>query len=112
MIDSTTAAKQLERLSGLAFFPKEAPAKKELRLAIECAITEAIAAAAVSEWLAESSQCPTPSEIRRLINAKQEQLIADRRSCELCGGAGWITVFRGGLSGARECECRKALVKA
>ncbi len=112
MIDSTTAAKHMERLSGLSFFPKEAPAKKELRLAIEIAITEAIAAAAISEWLSESAQCPTPAEIRRLINAKQERLIEDRWHCELCGGVGWITVFRGGLSGARECECRKALVKA
>ena len=69
MIDKTQAIQQLERLSGLDFFPKEKPAKKELVLALQSAITEDIAAQFVSDWLAESNTCPKPAEIRRAINA-------------------------------------------
>ena len=94
MIPSTTAARQLERLSGLDFFPREAPAKKELRLAIECAITEQIAASVVSEWLAESNTCPKPAEIRRLINSRQEDIREQRRNCPECDGTGFVTVWK------------------
>lgn len=94
MIDPATAARQLERLAGLDFFPRDAPAKKELRLAIECALTEALAAAVVSDWLAESNICPKPAEIRRMINSKQEQALEQRRNCPKCEGVGAITVWK------------------
>ncbi len=94
MIDSKTAARQLERLAGLDYFPKEAPAKKELRLAIECALTEQIANSVVSDWLAESNNCPKPSEIRRLINARQEAIIEQRRNCPICDGVGFVTIWK------------------
>ena len=93
MIPSTVAARQLERLSGLDFFPREAPAKKELRLAIECSITEQIAASVVSEWLTESNVCPKPAEIRRLINSRQEDIREQRRNCPECDGVGFVTRY-------------------
>ncbi len=81
MIDKSIAARQLERLSGLNFFPKEAPAKKELLLAMQVALTEDIAAQVVSDWLAESGECPKPADLRRNINARQEGLLEQRRRC-------------------------------
>ena len=94
MIDKTTAARQLERLSGLDFFPREAPAKKELLLAMQDAVSEAVAAQVASDWLRESSACPKPSELRRAINAAQESLLEQRRECQTCGGQGAVTVWR------------------
>mgnify|MGYP001165934442 CR=1 FL=1 len=94
MIDKATAARQLERLTGLDFFPREAPAKKELLLAIQDAVNEAVAAQVISDWLRESSACPKPAELRRAVNAAQESLLEQRRECQTCGGQGAVTVWR------------------
>lgn len=94
MIDQAQAIKQLERLSGLDFFPKEKPARKELVLALQCAITDDIAAQVVSEWLAESNVCPKPAELRRLIYSRQEAILENLRKCHMCGGSGILTVWR------------------
>ena len=93
MIDKTTAARQLERLSGLDYFPREAPAKKELLLALQCAMVEDVAAQVVTDWLAESGECPKPADLRRNINSRQEGLMEQRRKCETCGGTGYLTRY-------------------
>ena len=93
MIDKAIAARQLERLTGLNFFPKEAPAKRELLLAMQCAIAEDIAAQVVTDWLSESTECPKPAELRRNINTHQEQMRQHQRHCSVCGGTGYLTRY-------------------
>lgn len=67
MIDATTAAEQLERLTGLNFYPQTAAAKKELRLVLEQAATSEIAKNTVTDWLNESTDCPKPAQLRAMI---------------------------------------------
>ena len=68
MIDSKFAAQQLERLAGLNFFPKgagEKAALKELRLALECAASDAIGKRVVDDWLRNEADAPKPAQLRR-----------------------------------------------
>lgn len=93
MIDQNQAIRQLERLSGLDYFPKDKPARRELMLAMQCAITEDIAAQVVSDWLSESGECPKPADLRRNIYSRQEGLLEQRRKCPACNGAGFTTCY-------------------
>ncbi len=91
MIDSTTASKQLERLSGLDFYPRnDKPALKELRLAAESANSPQILAAVVDEWLAEHADCPKPVHLRRAIWARQEPEPMASLDCPDCHGDGVV----------------------
>lgn len=94
MIDSRMAAEQLGRLSGLDFFPKEKPAQKELRLAIEIAATEGIAERIVSDWLRYNTVSPKPSELRHLCYDENERHKQNLARCERCGGSGFTTVHK------------------
>lgn len=106
MIDAKIASRQIERLKGLNFFPTEAPALKELRLAAECAASEAILVAAVGSWLGDTSSvrkdsgelastsCPKPAELRRILYGLNEQHNESLTKCRKCGGAGANTVWR------------------
>jgi len=91
MIDSRVAAEQLQRLSGLDYFPKEKPAQKELRLAIEVATTEGIAEKIISDWLRYSSGSPKPSELRHLLYEENERHTVQLSQCGRCGGDGFLT---------------------
>ncbi len=93
VIDQNQAIRQLERLSGLDYFPKDKPARRELMLALQCAITEDIAAQVVTDWLAESGECPKPANLRHNINSRQEALVEQRRRCDTCGGSGFVTRY-------------------
>ncbi len=102
MIDSTTASKQIQRLCGLDFFPKNEPAAlKELRLAAESAATPAILVSVVDSWLREQTQCPKPAELRRIIWGRQELPKPDEK-CE-CSGTGmlirWVLSWNGEENG-------------
>ena len=94
MIDPKEAAKQVQRLSGLDFFPKEAAAQKEMRLALECAASDAIAASVVTDWLATASDAPKPAELRRMAYDLNERFKEQVGRCKACSGSGFVTVWR------------------
>jgi len=51
--------------------------------------------------------CPAPFELRELaacVATGQEELRADPL-CQICGGDGWRTITRSGLSGVERCKC-------
>lgn len=81
MIDSKFAGQQIDRLSGLSFFPKATKgdtagqaAYKELRLALECAASEAIGKIVIDDWLRNNADAPKPAELRGLAYAENERL--------------------------------------
>jgi len=81
MISSTFATEQIQRLSGLSFFPtpkKGDPASiaahKELRLALECAATDSIGKIVVDDWLKNNADAPKPAELRRAAYDENERL--------------------------------------
>lgn len=90
MISETASKNQAARLVGLDFFPKEAPARRELMLAIQIADTEEIAAGVITDWLEESRECPKPSDMRRLIGDRNRAVGITRRDCSICQGAGQL----------------------
>ena len=94
MIDAKEAAKQVQRLSGLDFFPKEAAAQKEMRLALECAASDAIAASVVSDWLATASDAPKPAELRRMAYDLNERHKKQVKYCRKCSGTGFVTIWK------------------
>lgn len=105
MISPKEALAQLERMSGLDFFPKgreQTAALKELRLALESAHSVRIAEAAVSDIIGYCTEAPKPAQLRRAIweqNQKMETEIVGavqsraREHCSLCGGSGQETVW-------------------
>lgn len=97
MISPSQAIAQLERMSGMDFFPRgkdQVAALKELRSAIESAATAEIAEAAVTAIVHDQEECPKPAQLRRAIgelNAKR--LEAKTKHCPLCDGSGQETVW-------------------
>jgi hypothetical protein len=112
VIDKKVANEQIERLSGLDWYPRkdDFPAFKELSLALQSAESEFIAAHVINEWLASEVQCPKPAELRRLVNSENEKREAERtknlKNCKLCGGTRMIIVQVGPYTGAKDCECQ------
>ncbi len=96
MISATEAAREIERFTGLDFWPRgeeNKPARKELRLAAEVAESCEILKAVVDGWVQSQTQCPKPAELRRLIydkNSERKELLS---RCRFCGGSGCITVW-------------------
>lgn len=87
MIQSKFAGEQIDRLSGLSFFPKPVKgdtqaqaAYKELRLALECAATDAIGKLVVDDWLKTNADAPKPAELRGLVWVENERL--ERREAD------------------------------
>src|ERR1700678_11476 len=75
MISPTEAAAQLERLSGLDFYPRakdQDAAVKELRLAAQSAETAGILRQVVDDWVSTQRECPKPADLRRLIWERNE----------------------------------------
>jgi hypothetical protein len=99
MISPKEALAQLERMSGLDFFPKgrdQTAALKELRLALESAHSVTIAEAAVSDIIGYCTESPKPAQLRRAVWELNEQIKTKTQHCSLCGGSGqetaWILV--------------------
>ncbi len=114
MIDDKIAGREIGRMIGLDFFPREKAAMKELVSALACASTEPIAVAVISGWIADCTQCPKPADIRRLVGDKNTERAQAAKKCEECGGSGFVIVegwrtFHGvrmATSGASPCRCR------
>lgn len=93
MIEMETAARQIDRLTGMNFYPPNAAAVKELVLAVMSAETDSIAFAAISCCVERMDRCPMPAEIRRIVWEMNEQLPKAARNCQLCGGTTFITSY-------------------
>lgn len=92
MIEPIDAAKQIERLAGLDFYPHSSPmAQKELRLAIENCDSVAEADTIIGEFVHHGRECPKPADLRRLIHERHGERVRD---CEKCGGAGYTEQWR------------------
>lgn len=90
MISSNESSKQIERLSGLDYFPKEPAARKELRLVGERAASVQILTKIIDSWIADHNKCPTPADLRRAIFDFQGGVTVPKpdSNCARCGGTG------------------------
>lgn len=119
MIDSATASKQLQRLSGLDFFPNDEAPLKELRLAVEAADNENVAVTVVDYWIHYQTHSPKPAELRGLVWAENEKLEVIREQdrqealsqrgavCPDCHDFGTVESIKGAPieSVCRYCDC-------
>ena len=78
---------------GLQFFPNEKSAQTELVKALEFASSPEIARTVVDDWLAQSTDRPTPADLRRMISDHNAKAIDRRGKCRDCGGAGCTTAW-------------------
>ena len=109
MIERHVATQQVERFSGLDWYPREGPAVKELVKAMQTAPSEAAAEYITNELVRDARECPKPADLYRLIGIEKEKRDSLSKNCPTCHGTGFIIVERGGLTGAKDCECRKAV---
>lgn len=93
MIDPVKASKQIKRMAGLNFFPREDESVKELRLALETARSEAIAERVVTDWVGIESDAPKPAQLRSLVHEQNEKQQQREKKCERCSGCGWLTAW-------------------
>lgn len=93
MIDKAEAKKQVLRLSSLDFFPKEREAAADLVSAMQVAETAELAKAITDDWVANETQCPKASEIRRALYDRAEEIRGRRKGCNSCGGNGSVVQF-------------------
>lgn len=121
MIEKGYAVKEIRRMIGLSFFPKEAEGQAELVKALMTARTEVVATTVINEWLDTQSERPTPADIRRMVgnhHAADEARIAQEsrerpvvHRCNLCGDDGIVGGHYTGtdLTPWRWCVCTTAL---
>jgi hypothetical protein len=108
MIERHIAAQQTERFAGLDWYPREGAALRELVKAMQTAPSEAAAEFITTELIRDARECPKPADLYRLIGLEKEKRDNISKNCPVCNGTGFIIVERNGLTGARDCECRKA----
>jgi len=122
MISPEEAAAQVERLSGLDFFPRAADqlaGLKELRLAMQSAATVKIAEMVVTDVMAYQSESPKPAALRSAIWEMNEKLAVPKpvavpqpsaHHCGRCQGFGYVGGHIGGERHApwRWCDCANA----
>ena len=90
MIDKKLADEQIDRFSGLKWFPK---VRTELIRAIMAAETDIIAVAVVNDLVDYSEECPSPAALRRKCYDENEKRDKVLRSCSKCGGSRSQTVW-------------------
>lgn len=119
MIDRKVAASQVERLSGLNWYPRENAPLHELNLAAEAAYNEFILAYVVDEWLKYQTEAPKPAQLRGMIWEENNKLDAERElerqeklsqrgaRCPNCHDFGVVESIKGGPleSICRYCDC-------
>lgn len=91
MIDDAITAKQIARMGGLDFFPKDPAAIRELKSAASVARTPAILEQVVTDWICEQRECAKPADLRRLIHSANGEIKTASQGCPDCDGAGWQT---------------------
>ena len=112
---------EVERLSGLPKFPQLPKAQQELRRALR-RISESdgeFLHKLISDVVDSATICPTPAELITVAGAKRHraQQSIGKPDCDLCAGAGFITIMRKvsvpGIEPyesefAAACKCRAA----
>lgn len=97
MISEDFAFEQLDRLSGLQYFPNKPAALLELaRTLQQIAPTEQDAVRIVDAWLQVNPHAPTPAALLDLAAsraAKTDFWDSHERPCEACGGTGWTVLI-------------------
>lgn len=80
MISTEFATVQLNRMSGLNFFPipkkgddLAISAFRELRLALECAATDSIGKVVVDDWIRNNADAPKPADLRTAAYVENER---------------------------------------
>jgi len=95
MLDEHSANEQVRRLRSMKFFPADEIAARELVIVVMTAETFEIAQRAVGEFIYDSDQCPTPSDLRRAIDYANERYNEIRKKnekkCPDCKGVGFIS---------------------
>jgi hypothetical protein len=93
MIDIAFANEQLRRLKSMKYFPSDEAAQRELVMACAVADTYDICHKVIGEMVCDSSECPAPADIRRMIYAENERHAERRKKtkCPICGGTGFIS---------------------
>ena len=132
MIETKFATEQLERLSGLSFFPRPVKsdtasqaAFRELRLALECATSDAIAKRVVDDWIRQSPEAPKPAELRKLVYDEIDRAEREDRArykpptvaaarCQRCQDTGIAESVKTAdtSSSASVCDCGQGSVTA
>lgn len=127
MIETKFATEQLERLSGLSFFPKpikgdtaSQAAFRELRLALECATSGAVAKRVVDNWIREATEAPKPADLRKMVYDENDRIEREERAqyrpptpiamrCQRCQDTGVVESTDGGVeSVASACCCERS----
>lgn len=104
---------QIQRLSGMAFFPTFAPAVTELIDTLADCTQDADHARLVVDECVRQHGCPEPVDIRRIaLQVKPPEF----HGCKQCRGAGFVS-FQRSVDGvlcdfARRCACNPAAGKA
>jgi hypothetical protein len=93
MISHEYATSQIQRLSGLDYFPRTTEAVNELVAALKEAADEIQAYAAITEFTQSESQCPKPADIARVLHSlksRQEKASwLEGKRCPHCSGSGF-----------------------
>lgn len=119
MISEDFAFEQVDRLSGLRFFPNKPSGVLELVKALRSiSRTEAEAEGYVDLWIAGNSESPTPANVYELSTQQARSgpvFNPEEESCPDCLGTGWV-VLLGPMPrhlaatqsrGALRCECMR-----
>lgn len=123
MIETKFATEQLDRLSGLSFFPRPVKgdtasqaAFRELRLALECAATDSIGKQVVDDWLRNHAEAPKPAELRaaaydenKRLEGEEDQKFkpppARHAHCPQCQDYGIVESIEAGDVRSMACYC-------
>ena len=111
MVSEAFAKKQIFRLSRLRNFPSqpdEAPLRADLVYALmECASDDQ-AMAIVEDWLGETEDAPSLSQLRAAVRVRQTAKVF---GCQACSGTGFLLRRDAlGREWASPCNCRKGAV--
>jgi hypothetical protein len=93
VIGKNTAAAQVQRMTGLDFFPREKAALQDLIYAVQVASTDEIAERIVTLWIETEKDAPKPAQIRVMMYAANEKRKEHLAKCPACGGSGFVTVW-------------------
>jgi len=98
MISRELATMEVQRLSGLDYFPRTTEGVNELVGAIREAQNELQAHATITEFSQGERECPKPADINRVLQQLKKPVT--RKNCGFCGGTGFV-VARCKYSGDR-----------
>jgi hypothetical protein len=108
MVSEAFAKKQIFRLSRLRNFPSqtdEAPLRAELVSALMDAASDGQAEDILDDWLAESEDAPSLSQLHAAVRARQATKVF---GCQACNGTGFLLRMDSlGQQWASPCNCRK-----